>query len=83
MKPAITNADGSVNKDKVKAYIEAHPNWNKVVLIPVSVTYTTSNYTSSVSSLSNSLNISSVRLIGGEKSKFAPVTVNVKYSKTE
>ena len=83
MKPAITNADGSVNKDKVKAYIEAHPNWNKVVLIHVSVTYTTSNYTSSVSSLSNSLNISSVRLIGGEKSKFAPVTVNVKYSKTE
>jgi len=81
MKPEITNSDGSINADKLKAYKEAHPNWNKVVLVPVTIGNSTS--TSSSSSLSNSLNISSVRLVGGEKSKYGTVRVSVKYAKAE
>lgn len=81
MKPEITNSDGSINNDKLNAYKEAHPNWNKVVLVPVTVASSTS--TTSVSSLSNSLNISSVRLVGGDKSKYGTVRVSVKYAQTE
>ena len=83
MKPHITNADGSINLEKVEAYKRAHPNWNKVVLVPVNLTSTTSNGYSTVSAITNSLSISSVRLVGGEKNKHDPVTITIMYTKNE
>ncbi len=83
MKPQITNADGTINLDKVEAYKKAHPNWNKVVLIPVLVTTTTSSGVSTVSSVSNSMNISSVRLIGGKNNKHVPLTMSIIYNRNE
>lgn len=81
MKPHITNADGSVNLDKVAAYKTAHPNWNKVVLVPVAITTTTSSGYSSVSAISNSLSISSVRLVGGKNNKHTPIKITIMYNK--
>ena len=83
MKPEITDADGSINLQKVEAYKRAHPNWNKVVLIPVAVSTTTSGSSSVVSAISNSLSISSVRLVGGKNNRHSPVTIQIMYSKPE
>ncbi len=82
MKPSILNSDGSVNLEKVEAYKQAHPNWNKVVLVPVDIiTTATSSTSSSVTAIYNSMAISSVRLIGGENSKHGGITMNVMYSR--
>ena len=83
MKPYITNADGSINLQKVEAYKTAHPNWNKVVLVPVAVSTTSSGSSSVVSAISNSLSISSVRLVGGKNNRHSPVTIQITYSKSE
>ena len=84
MKPQVTNPDGTVNLEKVEIYKKAHPNWNKVVLVPVDITLTyTSTSSSTISSVYNSMAISSVRLVGGKKSRLSPVTISVMYNKNE
>ena len=83
MKPQVMNADGTVNLQKVENYKKENPNWNKVVLVPVDLTLTSSsNTTSSVSSVFNSMIISSVRLVGGKNNKHAPIKIDVTYSKS-
>lgn len=54
--------------------------WDKVVLIPVQVE-TTGTTTSSVSSISNEMNINSVRLVGGSNNKHQPVRISIIYNK--
>lgn len=84
MKPHITNADGSINQSKLEAYKKAHPNWNKVVLVPIDYTQTySSSSSSSVSSVFNSMAISSVRLVGGPNSKHGAITMSVMFNKNE
>lgn len=83
MRPHITNADGSINPDKVDAYKKSHPNWNKVVLVPVLVTYSATNSSSTLSSVTNAMTISSVRLVGGDKSTHGHPTINIIYNKNE
>jgi len=51
-----------------------HPNWNKVALVPVSVTTTSST----VTRVENSMALASTRLVGGQNQ---PITVNVVYAK--
>ena len=66
-------------------FVEKHPNWNKVVLIPVSVTTTsTSSYyttTTSITGVSNEMGITSVRLVGGSDNTHAPLKISVVYNK--
>ena len=60
-------------------------NWNKVVLIPVEVNTTSSSTSTSstVVSVNNAMDISSVRLIGGSENRHAPVRISVIYNKSE
>lgn len=84
MKAEITNADGTINQEKLIAYKRAHPNWNKVVLVPVSVSTTTSGSTTTISAISNSLSISSVRLVGGtNNTKHIKPAITITYSTNE
>ena len=60
-----------------------HPDWNKVVLVPVatSVKYSSDYYgntSSTVSAVYNNMGLSSTRLVGGENS---PIEVKVIYAK--
>ncbi|MBR1788776.1 MAG: DUF4270 domain-containing protein [Bacteroidaceae bacterium] len=59
-----------------------HPDWNKVVLIPVTTSYATVNRNNStvtaLVSVNHDLNLNSVRLVGGSSS---PLTMQVVYSK--
>ncbi|MBR1687377.1 MAG: DUF4270 domain-containing protein [Prevotella sp.] len=70
------------------SYVAAHPEWNKVVLIPVTVTETSqsSSYgyaTTLTTSISNEMNITSLRLVGGSANPHAPITISVIYNKTK
>ena len=55
-----------------------HPDWNKVVLVPI--TYTVSSSSSSVTSVRHNMSITSTRLVGGTAGA-SPITINVVYGK--
>lgn len=53
--------------------------WNKVVLIPVSVSINSS--TASYTNVSNAMELTSARLVGGSKNTHQPVRISVIYNK--
>lgn len=55
-----------------------HPNWNKVVAIPVTATMNTSGVCTRIV---HDMTFKSARLIGGSNSKFDPIKLNVVYTK--
>ena len=60
-------------------WIANHPNWNKVVLVPITASYSTDSYgNSTVSSVVNQMGLSSTRLVGGEGQ---PIEVKVIFAK--
>ena len=64
-------------------WVANHPNWNKVVLVPISlITQTSTSYyygtTSTVTGLQHQLGLSSTKLVGGANK---PIKVNVIYAK--
>lgn len=57
-------------------------NWNKVVLIPVTATYTTrSDNTQVLTKIVHQMDMTSTRLVGGSANPHAPLKVSVIYSK--
>ena len=62
-------------------WLADHPDWNKVVLIPVTVSTTTSNYTTVVAKVSHDMSLSSTRLVGGPQNPYDDIMVSVIYSK--
>jgi len=56
-----------------------HPNWDKVVLVPV--TYKTSTSSSTVSNIEHDMSLTSTRLVGGPDNPNAPIEMNVVYAK--
>jgi hypothetical protein len=67
-------------------YTIEHPNWNKVVLIPVKTTTTTStsyySTSSSISAVNNEMSITSSRLVGGPNNQHDPIRISVIYNKS-
>ena len=58
---------------------ENHPNWDKVVLVPIAPTYSSDSYgNQTVTSVVNQMGLSSTRLVGGEHH---PIDVNVIFAK--
>jgi hypothetical protein len=53
------------------------PDWNKVVLIPVQVE---TSGTTSATTVSNEMNVNSIRLVGGAGNKHAPIRMSVIYN---
>jgi hypothetical protein len=56
-----------------------HPDWNKMVLVPI--TFTTSTTTSSVTSVSHDMSLTSTRLVGGPNNPNEPIRISVVYAK--
>ena len=56
-------------------WLEKHPDWNKVVLVPISITYTTDK---TISAIGNNMGLSSTQLTGGPN---YPIQINVIYAK--
>jgi hypothetical protein len=55
-----------------------HPDWNKMVLVPV--TYTTSSASSSVTSMHHDMSLTSTRLVGGPDNPNDPIMISVVYA---
>ena len=60
-------------------WLSSHPNWNKVMVIPVSTTFTSYNNSQILTQVSNDMTLTSTRLVGGN----SPITLSVIYSKFE
>lgn len=56
-------------------------NWNKVVLVPVSISYNQSSSSSSITNVTNDMSLKSVRLVGGDNNRHAPITISIIYNK--
>ncbi|MBQ5408107.1 MAG: DUF4270 domain-containing protein, partial [Prevotella sp.] len=59
-----------------------HPNWNKVVLVPVQATEATTA-TTTVSAVNNEMSITSSRLVGGKDNMLEPIRISVIYNKSK
>ena len=56
-----------------------HPDWNKMVLVPIS--YTTSSSGGDISNIQHDMSLTSIRLVGGPENANAPIRMNVVYGK--
>lgn len=59
-------------------WIEKHPNWNKVVIIPVQETYV---QTSVLAKVTHDMKLSSAKLVGGSNNPYDDIKISVIYSK--
>lgn len=60
-------------------WVSHHPDWNKMVLVPI--TYTTSNTSSSITNVQHDMSLNSVRLVGGPDNANEPVRLSVVYAR--
>ncbi|MCD8202641.1 MAG: DUF4270 domain-containing protein [Prevotella sp.] len=59
-------------------WVEDNPDWNKVVIIPVSIT---TNSSSQIVKVVHDMSLTSTRLIGGSENSYDPIKISVIYSK--
>ena len=84
----FSNISGLVNylyKKKLAGganYADEHPNWNKVVLVPVEATITSTSSTT-INAVNNEMSITSTRLVGGSNNQHEPIRISVIYNKTQ
>ncbi|MBO4849495.1 MAG: DUF4270 domain-containing protein [Prevotella sp.] len=74
------NAAKKAGLKKDPSWVAAHPNWNKVLLIPVTTTTTSYSNTTILSDVRNDMSLTSTRLQGGSST---PIEIHVIYSKFE
>ena len=60
-------------------WVEKHPNWNKVMLVPVNAIYNSSSTTSTLVSVEHSMGLSCTRLVGGPEG--SGIRMSVVYAK--
>ena len=56
-----------------------HPNWNKMVLLPI--TYQVSTSSSSITSIHHDMSLTSTRLVGGPNNPGEPIQIGIVYAK--
>lgn len=59
-------------------WLNEHPDWNRVVVIPVSVT---TNSSSQIVKIVHDMSLTSTKLVGGSENPHEPIKINVIYSK--
>lgn len=80
----ISNLVRFMSEQKEKGgnnYTQTHPNWNKVVIVPVKVSTATVNGSTVVNAINNDMSLISTRLVGGENNPNEQVKISVIYSK--
>lgn len=60
---------------------EQNPNWNKVLIVPVSATYVTINSTQILVKVENDMSIAETKFVRGDNTSNSKVKINVVYSK--
>lgn len=65
-------------------WVANHPNWNKVVLVPVAANYSSDSYGNrTVTSVGNEMGLSSTRLIGGDGNPIELEVIFARFKKEE
>lgn len=59
-------------------WLNEHPDWNRVVVIPVSVT---TNSSSQIVKIVHDMSLTSTKLVSGSENPYEPIKINVIYSK--
>lgn len=89
----IANLVSAMYKNKAEGekknakWMDEHPNWNKVVLVPVNVITTTQDYTTVISKINHDMSLASTRLKRGlittdsNGKETSPIQIKVIYSK--
>lgn len=89
----IANLVSAMYKNKAEGekknanWMNEHPNWNKVVLVPVNVITTTQGYTTVISKINHDMSLASTRLKRGvittdsNGKETSPIQIKVIYSK--
>lgn len=80
--PAKTSQEWNNWNAQREAWETAHPDWNKVLIVPVSTTYATVGQTSQLVKVSNDMSIAETRLVRGKETN-SNITISVVYSKFE
>lgn len=62
-------------------WVLKHPDWNKVLLVPVTTETATTSSTTVTTRVTHDLSMTSARLIGGTDNPNAPVKISIIYSK--
>ena len=62
-------------------WLVKHPDWNKVLLVPIQIKTQSSSLTSTISAMEHSVGVESTRLVGGSGNPYAPITVDIVYGK--
>ena len=62
-------------------WLVLHPDWNKVVLVPVSTEYVTVGQNQVLAKVSHDMSMTSTRLVGGSANPNQPIRISVIYSK--
>ena len=62
-------------------WMAKHPDWNKVLLVPIQLKTESSSYSTTVLGVEHSLSIASTKLVGGSENPFAPITIDIVYGK--
>ena len=64
-------------------WLATHPNWNKVLLVPVQIMVgsSTSTLTSTTSNFEHDFEISSTKLVGGSENPHDPIKLSIVYGK--
>ncbi|MBR5351221.1 MAG: DUF4270 domain-containing protein [Prevotella sp.] len=62
-------------------WVALHPNWNKVVVIPVKAEYVTVGQTQKLAKVSHDMSLTSTRLVGGRENPHQTNRISVIYSK--
>ena len=60
-------------------WVEHHPNWNKMVLVPI--TYTVNGIGSSITNVQHDMSLNSIRLVGGPDNTHDPIVLSIVYGK--
>lgn len=58
-----------------------HPDWNKVLLVPIQLKTQGSSTATTVSGMEHSVGIASTKLVGGSDNPYAPINVEIVYGK--
>lgn len=77
----VTNLWNTMKRETTKDpnWTNQHPNWNKVLLVPVS--YTSSTSSSEITNVEHDMRLTSARLVGGPQNANQPIQINVVYGK--
>ncbi len=62
-------------------FTSTHPNWNKVVIVPVQMSFSVADNVQIITKVANDMSLTSTKLVGGANNPNGDIKVNVIYSK--